>query len=67
MVCEAVVSILEGTTTGHPESWSVITRKDFPATVKEFAETDSKGLEGLSSHIMGFCCWVVAADMTHRR
>ena len=45
-------------TTGQPESLSAITKKDFPATWKKSADTDSKGLVGWSSHCRGSRCWL---------
>lgn len=56
IVLRVVVSPLQGTMTGHPESRSTMTREDFPATVKKSVETDSKGLVGVLSHMSSSCC-----------
>ena len=59
MILDVVVSLPQCPTAGHPEYLSTYTRYDLPAMLKKSADTDSKGLVGVSV-LMKYSsrCWL---------
>ena len=59
MVLDAVVSLPQCPTAGHPEYLSTYTRYDLPAILKKSADTDSNCLVGVSVLMKhGSHCWL---------